>query len=135
MAAHTQNPVHDLPPHYTDISEELPLTFQVGRERVSPLVNVTELQAHLRLLQAFRKLKDDVHHAHSPIFDVNDLPNDKNRAWVVFVNRAVYRFDKFMSGAWTDWPPWSESCIPPLDVIMVWHTYLLVCCFIFPRRL
>lgn len=132
----TRSLADELPPHYTDVPDELPLTFQVGAEKVSPLVNVTEIQAHLRLLQAFRKLRDDVYNAHTPgpgpdHSDVNDLPTDKDRAWVIFVNRAVYRFDKFLSGKWADWPRWSEAVIPPLDVVMIWHTYLLVCSFLF----
>lgn len=120
----------DLPPHYTDFSQ-LPPTFRVGSENVSPLVTITEAQAHLRLLAAFAKLKKDVRDAHIPSKGSSEdqdrlYPQDPDRAWVVFVNRAVFRFDKFMSGKWTaDFPQWSEEAIPPLDVVMVWHTYLL----------
>ncbi|KAG8817991.1 hypothetical protein FRC19_010963 [Serendipita sp. 401] len=118
----------DLPPHYNDFETELPLKFRVGIEDVSPLVTITAAQAHLHLLAAFDKLKKDVYSAHSSLSDeeTSEIPSDPHRAWVVFVNRAVHRFDQFMSGKWTsDFPNWSEASIPPLDVIMVWHTYLL----------
>ncbi|KAG8781171.1 hypothetical protein FRC20_009019 [Serendipita sp. 405] len=123
-----QQIVADLPPHYNDFATELPLEFRVGNESVSPLVTITAAQAHLRLLAAFDKLKRDVYGTHSSLSEEesNEIPCDPHRAWVVFVNRAVHRFDQFMSGKWTsDFPGWSEAAIPPLDVIMVWHTYLL----------
>ena len=122
----------DLPPHYADFPAQLPPTFRVGYEHVLPLVTITETQAHLRLLAAFAKLKKEVRDAHTPTkgssIEENVIyPRDPDRAWVIFVNRAVYRFDKFMSGKWsTDFPQWSEEVILPLDVVMVWHTYLLV---------
>ncbi|KAG8809140.1 hypothetical protein FRC17_003598 [Serendipita sp. 399] len=52
---------------------------------------------------------------------------NKDSAWVVFVNKAVYRFFAWASATWnrTSSPALSETYIPPLDVIMVWHTYLL----------
>ncbi|KIM24605.1 hypothetical protein M408DRAFT_26897 [Serendipita vermifera MAFF 305830] len=103
-----------LPPHYTD-DEAIPLTFTIGTYASHPLVTITEVQAHLRLLGAFATLKAHVQRG---------VP-DPQHAWSVFVHKAVYRFDKFMSGAWRDFPPWNEEIIPPLDVVMVWHTYLL----------
>lgn len=112
----------------------LPPTFRVSNEDIPPLVTMTDVEAHLILLSAFAKLKQDVQNAcASPATShlhhqdaAPSCPTDPNRAWVVFVNRAVHRFDRFMSGSWSeDVPVWSETVIPPLDVIMVWHTYLL----------
>ncbi|KIM24077.1 hypothetical protein M408DRAFT_318915 [Serendipita vermifera MAFF 305830] len=102
--------------------------FSIGSFITPPLVNFTEVQAHLKLLSAFNKLKDDIQRAavgaSGP--DQNEPGLDPERAWVVFVNQAAHRFDKFMSGKLTgEFPRWSEETIPPLDVIMVWHTYLL----------
>ena len=126
----------DLPPHYDDLSTQLPPTFHVANEDISPLVTITDVEAHLRLLSAFAKLNQDVQSA-CPSSAVSDrqnenmsenCPTDPNRAWVVFVNRAVHRFNLFMSGNSSgEAPVWSEAVIPPLDVIMVWHAYLLVC--------
>ncbi|KAG8807416.1 hypothetical protein FRC17_004468 [Serendipita sp. 399] len=51
---------------------------------------------------------------------------NKDIGWVVFVNKAVYRFFAWTSATWNKTSSvLSETDIPPLDVIMVWHTYLL----------
>ena len=118
---------HDeLPPHYADFPAD-PVTFSIGSQETAPLVNLTEVQSHLRLLAAFDKLKDDVQRAHASMERSESKPAlDPDAAWVVFINKAAYRFDKFMSGKWEEFPRWSEAAILPLDVVMVWHTYLLV---------
>ena len=118
---------HDeLPPHYADFPAD-PVTFSIGSQETAPLVNLTEVQSHLRLLAAFDKLKDDVQKAHASMERLESEPVlDSDAAWVVFINKAAYRFDKFMSGKWEEFPRWDEAVIPPLDVVMVWHTYLLV---------
>jgi len=50
----------EVPPAYSEYPTELPDSFPIGRHKVEPLVNVTKLQAHLRLLGAIHKLKQDV---------------------------------------------------------------------------
>jgi len=109
------------PPAYSEYPTELPETFPIGRHQVQPLVNVTELQAHLRLLGAIYKLKLDVQARQG------GNPEKAELAWMVYVNRAVRRFYKWASSSWTlEYPGLSEEVMPPLDVIMVWHSYLLV---------
>ncbi|KIM24602.1 hypothetical protein M408DRAFT_26896 [Serendipita vermifera MAFF 305830] len=106
----------ELPPHYTDDVSNVPPTFQIGIHVSPPLVTLTEVQAHLRLLSAFAVLKSHVERG----------MEDPQCAWEVFLHKAVYRFDRFMSGKWTGpFPSWCEEVVPPLDVVMVWHTYLL----------
>jgi len=110
------------PPPYSQYPTELPETFPIGRNNVHPLVNVTELQAHLRLLGAIYKLKQDVQAQNDGV-----AATDSELAWVVYVNRAVRRFYKWTSSSWVPVSPrLSEEIMPPLDVIMVWHSYLLV---------
>ncbi|KAG8820781.1 hypothetical protein FRC17_010054 [Serendipita sp. 399] len=101
---------------------QLPSHFPIGSTLATPLVDLTELKAHLRLLGAINKLKENVQSQKNGIAATN-----KNLGWVVFVNRAVYRFFAWTSAAWDKVPPsiLTEEYIPPLDVIMVWHTYLL----------
>ena len=112
------------PPSYTEYPTELPTTFPIGKHQVPPLVNVTDLQAHLRLLGAFDRLKYVVEHP------VDGLPASIQREhlWLLFLNRAVHRFETFMSTTWSgDFVVAStETSMPPLDILMVWHTYLLV---------
>lgn len=113
-----------LPPSYTEYPTELPTTFPIGKHEVPPLVNVTDLQAHLRLLGAFDRLKFIVEHP------VDGLPPGIRREhlWLLFLNRAVHRFEIFMSATWSGdvVVASTEASMPPLDVLMVWHTYLLV---------
>lgn len=110
------------PPAYSEYPTELPDSFPIGSHKIQPLVNVTELGAHLRLLGAIHKLKADVEAQEDGIAATN-----KAQAWVVFVNRAVHRFYIWASASWSqDYPGLNETLIPPLDVIMVWHSYLLV---------
>ncbi|KAG8785422.1 hypothetical protein FRC16_001948, partial [Serendipita sp. 398] len=111
----------ELPPPYSEYPTELPTHFPIASFKPAPLVSVTELLAHLRLLGAFHKLKQDVQSQAEGIATTN-----KELGWVVFVNRAVYRFFEWTAATWNkSSPALGEMYIPPLDVIMVWHTYLL----------
>lgn len=122
MQAQLQDNGQDNPPVYTEYPTELPVDFPIGQQKTAPLVNVTELQAHLRLLGAINKLQEDVKSQADGVAATN-----QDLAWVVFVNRAVYRFYAWAGAQWPALPPGSsEVSIPPLDVVMVWHTYLLV---------
>ncbi|KAG8958094.1 hypothetical protein FRC03_009468 [Tulasnella sp. 419] len=66
---------------------------------------------------------------------MNDHSISADEAWAVYLANAVRRFEKWVkvvvarntpSGASEEnVAPWEEREIPPLDVIMVWHTYLL----------
>ncbi|CAG8723513.1 12279_t:CDS:2, partial [Acaulospora colombiana] len=73
------------PPGYSNGPSQLPPTFPVGKHNTVPLVTVQDLQAHLRILGAFYKLKQDVHGM------VNGSDKEKDEAWVVYVSRAVHR--------------------------------------------
>jgi hypothetical protein len=112
----------EAPPTYSEYPTELPELFPIGKHQVKPLVNVTELQAHLKLLGAFHELKQEVETQ-----PLGDGAANKDEAWVIFVNRAVYRFFSWASAQWNlSAPGLYADMMPPLDVIMVWHTYLLV---------
>jgi hypothetical protein len=112
----------ETPPTYSEYPTELPDLFPIGQDQVKPLVSVTELQAHLKLLGAFYELKREVQNQPS-----NVEAGNKDEAWVVFVNRAVYRFFAWTSEQWNlPGPELYVDEVPPLDVLMVWHTYLLV---------
>ena len=112
------------PPFSTDDPTELPANFPIGEHEVAPLVNLEDLQAHLRLLGAFDRLKYTVQHP------VGEIPANiqQEDLWALFLHRAVHRFETFMSAAWPDnvAVASNEATMPPLDVLMVWHTYLLV---------
>ncbi|KIM29346.1 hypothetical protein M408DRAFT_23112 [Serendipita vermifera MAFF 305830] len=109
------------PPADSEYPTELPDNFPIGENNVQPLLDVTELQAHLRLLGAIHKLKQTVQAQ-----DPGVAAQNKDQAWVVFANRAVHRFYAWASSTWSQESlELDETTIPPLDVVMVWHTYLL----------
>ncbi len=87
-----------------------------------PLVKIAELQAHLRILGAFDILKWKVQDQLRP------EGMSKDDIWVFFVNQAVHRFYAYLQAPWPSntIQGSSEATMPPLDVLMVWHSYLLV---------
>lgn len=102
----------ELPPPYPT---SLPGKFPIGKQKTAPLVNVSDLENHLRLLGAFDLLQTTVRNAN---------PADPDDAWVVYLARAVYRFEKWILANPNDRS--GSDSLPPLDVLMVWHSYCLV---------
>ncbi|GJN92341.1 hypothetical protein Rhopal_005371-T1 [Rhodotorula paludigena] len=122
----------DRPPSYRTVAEdaappppfvEFPTTYTVGTNRLgneTAFVTVDELVLHLRLLGAFRKLRETVEAGGTG--SIADHLEPKAR-WAVFVHVAVWRFECYLSlyetGALAD------LVVPPVDVALVWHTYML----------
>ena len=106
------------PPGY---GTTLPTSFRIGRSDTAPVVRVEEVQAHLKILGAFSRLKTRVSLAQETVSE-NRLEPDA--AWTVFLCRAVHRFEKWIQSRPMSKPvPWA---VVPLDVLMVWHSYMLV---------
>ncbi|KAF8816815.1 hypothetical protein BYT27DRAFT_7206959 [Phlegmacium glaucopus] len=121
-----------------------PTQFNIGFERTQePLVNISLVKGHLALLHAFADLKKHVEGLQEAI---PQMPADLERRWAWFVALAVERFDVWCHKLQPprgprDWnpepgilgPPWQppdaekglEVTLPPLDVMMVWHAYML----------
>ncbi|KDQ09178.1 hypothetical protein BOTBODRAFT_179194 [Botryobasidium botryosum FD-172 SS1] len=107
------------PPYPT----ELPSAFPIGESETQPLVTLKELEFHLRLLAVFDNLYKTVRECQPDV-----APVDPDAKWAVFLARAVHRFDAWATvglGGRAASGPLLEYEIPPWDVIMVWHTYLL----------
>ncbi|PCH42480.1 hypothetical protein WOLCODRAFT_120640 [Wolfiporia cocos MD-104 SS10] len=111
-------------PHLTDE----PSPYRIGSSSLqSPLVNVTYVRSHLSLLSAFKKLRITIEH--NERLNLPQLAKDLNQSqrWCWFVNLAVDRFHKWAeimhntNGSRN----WDAEFIPPLDVLMVWHAYML----------
>ncbi|KAG2747340.1 hypothetical protein P692DRAFT_20935613, partial [Suillus brevipes Sb2] len=103
------------PPQYT-----LPETFSIGRFSTQHLVRPNQLKAHLQLLAAFSHLKQRVAASESIIAG---LESDSEKRWAWFVNLAVERFERWcLTIKQSDVV---EQRLPPIDVTMVWHAYLL----------
>ena len=107
------------PPTY---STGLPATFHVGKHDTPPVIGLDEVEAHLRILGAFGALKARVIAAQKELATNQQL--DATDAWTVFLCRAVHRFELWIrslpAAAITVW-----KVLPPIDVLLVWHTYLL----------
>jgi len=126
---------HNHPPTYTQSEAELeppgygttlPASFRIGTTDTAPVVSVEEVQAHLKILGAFGRLKTRVTLAQETVSKDRLEPE---AAWTVFLCRAVHRFEKWIQSRPTGgrWPgPW---VIIPLDVLMVWHSFMLVGAF------
>ncbi|KAJ7042053.1 hypothetical protein C8F04DRAFT_1078148 [Mycena alexandri] len=111
----------EAPPAYS-----FPERFTIGSGRTTePFVNASQLKDHLALLHAFAELKLSAE-AMGTDLGIPHLPTEKEERWVFFVGLAVERFEKWCRALQ---PSHSEkglaTILPPIDVIMVWHAYLL----------
>ncbi|KAG9128428.1 hypothetical protein FRC07_012536 [Ceratobasidium sp. 392] len=102
--------------------------YNIGKLSTLPLVTIAELKAHLLLLGAFEQLKRKCEEA-----DLVDLqkklpPLRTEAKWPLFLERARERFDLWVAKVVNGRPGrtnlWHEE-IPPLDVLVIWHAYLL----------
>ncbi|BGP57272.1 hypothetical protein JCM8202_002849 [Rhodotorula sphaerocarpa] len=109
------------PPPFT-----FPASYPVGQHGEDHTGNVlfiarSDVQAHVRLLAAFDKLRQAVE-AHTEGVTAGLDPASR---WAVFIEIAIYRFELFLRaqsamGADGD----ADHVLPPLDVAMVLHTYM-----------
>ncbi|KAF7304498.1 hypothetical protein HMN09_00852200 [Mycena chlorophos] len=103
-------------------------TFRVGGKEAKPFVTVPQLKDHLALLNAFAQLRARVERTSAADLGIPYFPpeTDKERRWSLFVGFAVERFERWclaLKPAHTEGG--FAQIFPPLDVLMVWHTYML----------
>ncbi|KAJ7343339.1 hypothetical protein DFH08DRAFT_703050 [Mycena albidolilacea] len=110
---------HEAPPAYS-----VPDGFAIGSRTAKPFVDASQIKDHLLLLYAFAELKISVEGMSAT--GIPHLPSDNERRWACFVGLAVERFEKWCKALQ---PSHSEkgiaTILPPVDVLMVWHAYLL----------
>ncbi|KAJ9094217.1 hypothetical protein QFC20_006950, partial [Naganishia adeliensis] len=104
----------------------LPASFKIGKHEVSPLVTVPEMKRHLRLLATFDALRTRVRTTPESTGDLLDA----DTRWTVFCTRAEKRFESWVeelaAKRGEDAGPLTErDGLPGLDVMMVWHAYML----------
>ncbi|KAG9012494.1 hypothetical protein FRB94_005811 [Tulasnella sp. JGI-2019a] len=93
----------------------------------------SDLHAHLILLGAFHRLREEVRTQKGRL----DFDLTPDEAWTVFLERAVHRFQSWITQVIgndgddditvdlsTARSLTADEC-PPIDVLMVWHTYML----------
>jgi hypothetical protein len=125
-------PAYDLPPNFefeaaprtledTPTGAEASEIIKIAGKYTLPLLSAAEPTAHLRLLAAFAKLKEAVSSQ-----TINGIAAEDS--WSIFAQRAVHRFELWalnIAGA-NGSSTLTVNELPPMDVAMVWHTYMLV---------
>ncbi|KAF8438942.1 hypothetical protein L210DRAFT_2235973 [Boletus edulis BED1] len=108
------------PPRYT-----LPETFNIGRRNVDLFIQPQQLKGHLSMLHAFHSLRVTIESNDEPRFPRNIREMEPEKRWGWFVSIAVERFERWCRslGEWCFAN--LELALPPVDVLMVWHAYLL----------
>ncbi|KAF8191598.1 hypothetical protein K438DRAFT_1591296 [Mycena galopus ATCC 62051] len=95
-----------------------------GHPKTKPFVHASQIKDHLALLNAFAELKISVEGMTNA--GIRHLPSDNERRWALFIGMAVERFELWCKELQ---PSHSEkgiaAILPPIDVLMVWHAYLL----------
>ncbi|TFK33261.1 hypothetical protein BDQ12DRAFT_738863 [Crucibulum laeve] len=93
----------------------------------SPLVGISQLKMHLALLNSFSAMKATIGDlGGADKISIPDMPEDQERRWAWFVGLAVERFDIWCRALRPEYLETSlELMVPPDDVLMVWHAYML----------
>ncbi|KAG8735955.1 hypothetical protein FRC10_009959 [Ceratobasidium sp. 414] len=102
-----------------------PQVFDIGSKAVgaSELVAIPEICAHLSFLGAFARLKASVKSQKGP-----GVRGSVDEQWAIYLARAVDRFAHWVGkglGNASGSRDITEDEVPPLDVLMAWHTYML----------
>jgi hypothetical protein len=104
-----------------------PQSYSIRSKFLAPfeLVTIPEIRAHLSFLGAFARLKAEVKSQKGP-----DVRGSVDELWAIYVARAVDRFALWIKNGLGDLGgpdprELVEDEIPPLDVLMAWHTYML----------
>jgi hypothetical protein len=111
----------EAPPPYT-----FPTSFKIGWQTPSPLVTPAQLKGHLAILRAFHGLRCVIEDAKDDRIPTWVKAMESERRWAWYVGLAVERFERWCKSS----PHWAKDSsindhLPPCDVVMVWHAYLL----------
>lgn len=104
-----------------------PTTYPVGQHNHKDsqgtlFLTRSDVLAHIRLLGAFDRLRKTVEETSAGIAEKLDAPS----RWSLFVEVAVYRLELYLRALMAtvhDGEP--EKVLPPLDVCLVLHSYLV----------
>ncbi|KAI0049887.1 hypothetical protein FA95DRAFT_1488384 [Auriscalpium vulgare] len=104
--------------------------FRVGRKELhGPLVEAKHLKLHLGLLGAFVQLRQQLEAGRDAGLPEPAMRLEAERRWAWFVGLAVERFELWVKSLGrappTDAKQFAQNAAPPLDVWLVWHSYML----------
>ncbi|KAG6369623.1 hypothetical protein JVT61DRAFT_14192 [Boletus reticuloceps] len=108
-----------------------PPTYVVGTQHAQrPLVSPEHVKGHIRLLRAFYNLRITVEDCKDRRIPEYAAKMDKDTRWRWFVHLAVERFERWVKSLESvPLEKFVTGHIPPVDVWMVWHAYLLSPCW------
>ncbi|SLM39581.1 Protein of unknown function DUF1399 [Lasallia pustulata] len=151
------------PPSYPSDPRDLTAAFSdLKLDRSSAIPTAKQCEAHLKLLEVFSQLREDIG-TNNGLYGLSDdlaagaassgpqelLIKICEKRWAVYVTRAASRFERwwnvtiepgsrmlqqddlastgFSAGITTGLKPLAitKDNLPPLDVLMVWHAYML----------
>jgi hypothetical protein len=95
------------------IGAVVPVTKQDVAGNAASLPTATECGIHLHFLETITLLKQQVEQW------------DKEAGWGIYLELAVSRFQTWISGYLVVKDEGLTSRIPPLDVLVVWHAFML----------
>ncbi|KIJ69734.1 hypothetical protein HYDPIDRAFT_78222 [Hydnomerulius pinastri MD-312] len=115
------------------VSEHIPPrpTYVIGSQRTpGPLVSPEQVKGHLRLLRAFHNLRVTVEDCKDRRLPGYAMQMDKGSRWKWFVHLAIDRFERWVESLkFVPLEKFVTKHLPPIDVWMVWHAYLLSPCW------
>ncbi|EIW76441.1 hypothetical protein CONPUDRAFT_158469 [Coniophora puteana RWD-64-598 SS2] len=100
-----------------------PKKYTMGQRSVKAFVNSAQLQGHLAILHAFHALRMAMEQGADERIPAFVQRMDPAGRWGWFVNLAVERFERWCLTLEEDDVVLDH--LPPIDVVMVWHSYLL----------
>ncbi|KAG8779145.1 hypothetical protein FRC12_024619 [Ceratobasidium sp. 428] len=118
------------PPSY-EKDPALPTTFKIGKSYTPPVITPSLVRKHLFVLGAFQTLRRKVEAADYTTSGLDPIPTPDVK-WGIYLLRANYRF-----GLWLDKVvkkperergeigELTDGEIPPIDVLVLLHAYLL----------
>ncbi|KAI9569231.1 hypothetical protein HD554DRAFT_2020776 [Boletus coccyginus] len=108
-----------------------PPAYVVGSQRAQrPLVSLEHVKGHIRLLRSFHNLRITVEDCKDHRIPGYAMKMDKDARWRWFVHLAVERFERWVTSLqFVPLEKFVTGHIPPVDVWMVWHAYLLSPCW------
>ncbi|KAF8549934.1 hypothetical protein OG21DRAFT_1447248 [Imleria badia] len=108
-----------------------PAYYVVGAQRAQrPLVSPQHVKGHIRLLRAFYNLRITVEDGKDRRIPWYAMKMEKDARWRWFVHLAVERFEQWVKSLqFVSLEKFVTEHMPPVDVWMVWHAYLLSPCW------
>ncbi|KAF9235563.1 hypothetical protein BU15DRAFT_51289 [Melanogaster broomeanus] len=98
--------------------------------RQPPLVSPEQVKGHLRLLRAFHNLRIIVEDCKDRRIPGYAMQMDRHRRWEWFIHLAIDRFERWVQSLqFVPLAKFVTEHMPPLDVWLVWHAYILSPCW------